>query len=382
MESSRVLVESSNPFVFAACCAFVDSLAGVHSVAAVCAIRPREPDFALFCVARDEGSFVFCGETVRFRVESSEPLSTDTKPEPFRTLVLSTEADRSVLLELVNVAIVQHRARMTAPRGHPGEGVMRYVWDEDSECWDGGKLVAHRPLSTLFLPEGLGEDVAYDLGCFLKQDTKDKYAALHIAPVRVYLLWGVPGGGKSSLVHCLASETGHNLAVVNFNKGTTDRDVCSAVRNLPAKCFLCIEDVDCLFEQRATKGHNVTFASLLAALDGAYGSSPLTVFMTTNTVNHLDVALRRRVDYAVEFGFATKYQCKRMFEAFHPTHPGFETLWAHAKRKNFSTSVFQKYLVRTLQSGDPLAELGTLDALIRCTYASDVDQESPSTLYV
>lgn len=366
-------IDSCNSFVFAACCAYLDTLAPTHP-ATVMAIRPRELDFSLFCMARDEGSVAFMGSAVHYRIESSAALATDAKPEPFRQLHLTTHDERSVLLDLVRVAVEHHRMRVTAPRGQPGAGVMRYVWDDEAQCWDSGKMITHRPMATMHLPSGVGEEALCDLEAYLRPDTLDRYAAMHVAPVRVYMLYGLAGGGKTTLVHCLASETGNNLAILNFGHHTTDHDVATALRNLPPRCFLCIEDIDCLFEHRTNKNHGVSFASLLAALDGAHDSlsgAPLTVFMTTNAIDHLDQALRRRVDYAIEFTHATKQQCKRMFSAFHPNHAGFEGVWAHVSRYKFSTSVMQKFLVRSLWCGDPVSCLEGFDALIQCTYGTD-----------
>lgn len=380
MEGARITVDSSSPFVFVACCAYLDALNPANP-AAVYALRPREPDFLLFTAAREEGVVEFQGTPVTYRVEASKPLSSDTKPEPFRQLFLSSTADRSVLLEFVRLAVDQHRRRVTAPRGQPGAGVMRYVWDDDTQSWDTGKLVSHRPLDTMFMPVGVVEDLSADLHAYLRPETLYKYAALHVAPVRVYMLHGIPGSGKTSMVHTLASETGNNLAIIDFRGHTTDHDIMTALRNLPPRSFLCIEDIDCLFDARANKGHGVSFASLLAALDGAYDStdgSALTVFMTTNSLDQLDQALRRRVDYVVDFTYATKQQCKRMFAAFYPDHHGFETVWAHIGQHKFSTSVMHKFLVRSLHSKDPLVCLDAFDALVQCTYG---DACQPFAMY-
>lgn len=374
-----MVVESTQPFVFVACCAYLDSL-NPGLPATVLSIRPREPDFSLFCVARDEGTVIFQGDVVEYNIASSDPVSSDAKPEPFRQLVLRTHADRSVLLELVRVAIEMHRHRMTAPRGQPGAGVMRYTWDEDAQCWDGGKLVPHRSMDSMFLPHSVAEDAMEDLHAFLERDTLDKYASLHIAPVRVYMLHGLSGAGKSTLLHCLASETGCNLAVLNFRQHTSDHDIATALRDMPARCLLCIEDIDCLFDTRCNRNHGVSFSSLLAALDGVYNNAhgtPLTVFMTTNTMELLDVALRRRVDYAIEFTHATKQQCRRMFAAFHPNHPGFESLWAHIGQYKFSMSILQKFLVRTLSAKDPMLCLDTFGTLVECSYGT----ARPTSMY-
>lgn len=367
---ARLTVESSSPFLFAACCAYLDRLAPSQP-ATVVALRPREPDFSLFFLARSHGVVTFRETPVHYRLETCSLASaTDGKPEPFKQVHLATSGERAVLEELVRVAVEQHRARMSAPRGGAGGGVMRYVWDDDAECWDAGKMVHCRMLDTLFMPEGVAEGVVQDLSSYLSPCTQDKYAALHVAPVRVYMLHGIAGGGKTSMVHCLASEMGHNMAILNFRHHTTDHDIATALRNLPPRCFLCIEDIDCLFDKRDNKNHGVSFASLLAALDGAYTGAALTVFMTTNALQHLDPALRRRVDYAIKFGFATKFQCRRMFRAFYPDNPGFDVLWASVSRYKFSTSVMHKFLVRSLSFKDPLMCLDAFDSMIQCAYGT------------
>ena len=371
---ASIAVDSSQPFVYTACAAYLDSLQPGEGPAAVLALRPREPDFLLFTLAASEGTVTFRGSSVNYCVETSAPLASDAKPEPYRRLVLTADT-RELALDLVLAAVERHRRVVTAPRGNPGAGVMRYVWDDGSQCWDSGKLVPPRSLDTLFLPEGVAEALADDLQAYLKPETRDRYAALHVAPVRVYMLQGTPGSGKSATVHCLASATGNNLATLNFRDHTSDEDVAAAIRCLPPSCFLCIEDVDCLFDARANKNHGVSFASLLAALDGGYGvgdssSGPLTVFMTTNRMDALDPALRRRVDYAVEFGWATKQQCRRMFAAFFPDHPGFDSVWLSVSRFRFTMSVFQKFLVRCLNRGDPLELTDVFETLVHCAYGS------------
>ena len=377
---ARLTVESRDAFLFAACCEYVDHLSADDSGdAAVIALRSRDPDARLYCVARGTGCVAFDGTAVHYRVEASEPLPSDTRPEPYRQLHLSGACERHVLLEFVSQSLARHRVRMTAPRGLDGAGVMRYVWDEDSQCWGTGRLVPRRPPSSLFLPPGALEDVLCDLQSYLQPHTGALYSTLHMAPTRVYMLRGPPGSAKTSTLHCLASEARRNLAVLNFTPRTTDDDLRSALRTLPEGALVCIEDIDCLFDKRGARNHGVNFSALLAALDGTYGArqceEPLTVLLTTNSLESLDLALRRRVDYAMDFGYATRQQCKSMFAAFVPSAPAssFEAVWAHVGGRTFATSVFAKFLLRALQQPhrDPARCLSAFDDLLACTYAGD-----------
>ena len=373
MEATAVTVESRDAFLFVATCAYVDHLGQGHARdAAIVALRPRDPDVALFTLARGEGCVNFDGHAIRYRTEASDPVATDTKPERYRELRLETDGEREVLMRFVSQALDRHRRRVTEPRGLRGSaGVMRYVWDDSSQTWDGGKLVPRRPLDTLFLQDSVAADALCDLATYLRPETRDTYAAMHVSPVRVYLLHGHMGAGKSSLIHCLASETGNNLAVLGFAPHTSDEDLRTALNGLPPACFLCLEDVDCLFDKRANKNHGVNFSALLAALDGSFThAAPLTVFLTTNFMSKLDPALRRRVDYAVDFGPATRTQCHRMFCAFYPSAPSgvFDAVWSSVCKHTFTTSVFQKFLVRSLPSQDPVRCLDVFADLVACTY--------------
>lgn len=380
MESPSLTIESRDAFLFAACCAHIETLApGPDGTLVV--LRPRDPDCSLIPLAKNNGSFRFStpslNSTIRFRVEVSEPLPTDTKPERYKELILECDEDRETLLAFVSDALAHHRARVTEPRGMRGNaGVMRFSWDESTQCWDVGKFVPKRPMDTLFLPDHLGNDVLSDLAQYLKPETKDLYAALHVSPIRVYMLHGTPGSGKTSCIHCLASETNHNLAVFTFDANTTDDDLKAALRSLPASCFLCLEDVDTAFERRMNRGHGVNFASFLAAMDGMYTTSqPLTVFLTTNCYDSLDLALKRRVDLVVTFGHATRSQCRRMFEAFFPNpvspHCSFDVIWTRIKKFQFSMSVFQKFLVRALPFKDLVGSLHVFEDMVHSTYGQD-----------
>jgi len=378
MTMATLVVESRDAFVFVACCSYLDHV-GAGSEYAVLALRPRDPDVCLFWLARGQGSVTFEGHDIRYRIETSaDPVATDSKPEKYRELIL--EGPKDVLMNVVSLALKRHRERVTAPRGLCGHaGVMRYTWDDGSQCWDGGKLIPKRPLSTLFLPDGLAHNLVDDVRDFVRPETRDRYAELHVTPVRVYMLHGHSGSGKTSCIHCVASDMGYNLAVFNFQPHSTDDDLRAALRSLPPRSFLCLEDVDCAFDHRSTKGHHINFASILAALDGMYSAEPLMVFLTTNCMDALDVALKRRIDYSVSFGPASRTQCKRMFGAFYPASKAFDIVWDTVKHHTFSTSVFQKYLVRSLPRQDPIGSLDAfvdLVSLVTCTYGS-----KGSTLY-
>jgi chaperone BCS1 len=185
--------------------------------------------------------------------------------------------------------------------------------------------------------------------------------------VRTYLLHGTPGSGKSSLVHCLASEMGYGVATLTFAPGMADSDIAAALSRMPPRCFLVVEDIDCAFAGRAAKNHGVAFGTILTALDGGMTEAPLAVFMTTNHLAELDPALRRRIDHVQEFKAATQVQGRALFDAFFPggSADEFQAVWAVARGS--AMSVLQKYLVKARQAqGGVLARLDMLQSLVDC----------------
>ena len=67
---------------------------------------------------------------------------------------------------------------------------------------------------------------------------------------RVYLLEGLPGTGKTSLITALASKYDLNIGIFNFDSKTTDSVFSKMVKILPDNSALLLEDLDGLFQAR------------------------------------------------------------------------------------------------------------------------------------
>ena len=209
-----------------------------------------------------------------------------------------------------------------------------------------------RGFQTLHLPSSVMGPFRADLGAFFSGAKKEWYTELGLPHTRTYMLHGPPGTGKTSLIQCVASEYDMNVAVFTVGPRTNDEDFRDALKSLPPRTLLCIEDVDCMFVQRDVEKSLLTFSGVINALDGvARLKEDMLIFVTTNHLDKLDPAFRRRVDYTIKFDYCTREQVRAIFKRFAPDTEGFEETCAGLK---LTPSALQKFLLKGL----PIEELG------------------------
>lgn len=181
-----------------------------------------------------------------------------------------------------------------------------------------------RPLGSVVLDQGVKEGIVTDVKDFIAR--QEWYAERGIPYRRGYLLFGPPGGGKSSFIHALAGELNFGIATINLSeRGMADDKLAMMMQKLPARTIVLLEDADAAFVNRKQtesdgySGATVTFSGLLNALDGLSAGEERIAFLTTNHIDRLDPALIRpgRVDMIIRVGEATRYQAGEMFDRFY-----------------------------------------------------------------
>lgn len=167
---------------------------------------------------------------------------------------------------------------------------------------------------------------------------------------RGYLLHGIPGGGKSSLVMAVASELRLPIYMLQLSSELMSDDTLNSLLKYgmhDPPTILLLEDVDLLhsavlhrrskeaegemseapdddnFHSESSKRRGarsrLTLSGLLNGLDGPTATSGRLLFMTTNAKDRLDPALLRsgRIDYEVEFREVVPEQTVRLFARFY-----------------------------------------------------------------
>jgi hypothetical protein len=203
-----------------------------------------------------------------------------------------------------------------------------YLSSQDGSYFKSLGKRAKRDMSSIYLPSTQKEHIINDLEKYLKSETKKKYNTLGINYKRIYLLEGLPGTCKTSLIIGLASKFNFNIAIVSFTPKMTDIDLLRALKTLHSddfdepkrKTLLVFEDIDCIFKERKSNDenrNNITFSGLLNALDGITTNNML-CFITTNYKHNLDSALLRpgHIDYIMRFDYAIKEQIINIYNSF------------------------------------------------------------------
>lgn len=168
-----------------------------------------------------------------------------------------------------------------------------------------GKLVP-RPLSTVFTNDQQGQRALEHVRNF--EASREWYRQRGLPHHTGIIFDGVPGTGKSSLIHALASETERDLRYLNLGAIKEESELTNLFSETSIdwnKTFLVLEDIDSsgASVKRGQKG-TVTLSTLLNILDGIMSPDGLIALATTNHPEALDPALIRpgRFDLHLSLG--------------------------------------------------------------------------------
>lgn len=135
-----------------------------------------------------------------------------------------------------------------------------------------------RNIETIFLNDDVKTNLLNDVNTFL--NSSDLYDQHGIPYKRNYLLEGVPGTGKSSLVGAIASMLDYDIAIIKLD--SPDIKLEHVLHEVPEKCILLIEDIQHCFPSFGGFDFGVSIDAILNILDGIYHKRGLITFMTLN----------------------------------------------------------------------------------------------------
>jgi len=212
--------------------------------------------------------------------------------------------------------------------------------------WDKHTMNEKRDINTIYLDKKILDNFVNDINLFI--NSKNKYSKFGIPYKRNYLLSGIPGTGKTSLIMSIASKLDYSIYIIPFTASLDDVTFTEALSNIPEKSILIMEDVDSLFLKRDNKSTGLTFSGMINALDGLTIRDGLITFLTTNHIENIDEALLRpgRIDYHMEFTYTTDEQKRLMCKSFIPeiTDDDLDEFVNASKNIKITTAILQYFL--------------------------------------
>ena len=236
--------------------------------------------------------------------------------------------------------------------------IRKYMYEIDGNYgdWHVLNVGKKRGMESLFLPNKEKTELLDMIQTFLKEETKTEYEKYGIPYKSNILLHGIPGTGKTSTIHCIASLINSDIGIIQFNRQIDDLHLTKAINSMTRldNCkILVLEDIDSIFSDDR-KAHDsaknsVTLSGLLNFLDGLMRNEGTIVFITTNRKEVLDEAVFRsgRIDHEIKFDYCTEEQIKEMIAFYFPQEVGLaEKLYDKIQHAQYTISDLQQYFFR------------------------------------
>lgn len=198
-------------------------------------------------------------------------------------------------LEILKLIVVQHRwedlkifiaGAMEKHRSQHSDKLCIYN-PQIGGIWSAPQRIIKRSLSSIILPKKLINDITKDIQWFFSEKGSTFYQSMGLNYRRGYVLHGIPGMGKTSLVYALASHFQKDLYNISLtDPRISDMFLKEFVSQIPSASIILMEDVDTIFNfdnqigQR--KSATVSRDQILNVLDGLSSYIGSILFMTTN----------------------------------------------------------------------------------------------------
>lgn len=289
------------------------------------------------------------------------PVGTHTTADCYELLILGGESEE-IILEFIEEA----RAYCNPIKPVIKEETVSTYLFTDSK-WKFLSKLKKRKLDSIFLPEDIKDNIINDIDKFV--NSEEVYNQCGIPYQRNYLLYGIPGTGKTSLIFSIASKYDMDIAIFSFGYNIDDGLFMSAIARMPNNCILILEDIDGLFTERKSGDSNrscVSFSGMLNTLDGVGRKHQLITFMTTNHIELLDPAILRpgRVDYKIYFDYVTEFQIKQMCEYLLVNKSNIDKFVKYAKNKQIPAALLQKFLFENRDTDNIMSHKDIFESII------------------
>jgi SpoVK/Ycf46/Vps4 family AAA+-type ATPase len=261
----------------------------------------------------------FEGERYYTQIRKTGEIKVDDIPNPTYELVFSsnqsTEKINSYIENLMKITSksVDHEFSLYSINVEKSKEHRKISWEQ-------GRSISNKTIKNVIVSEKIKRDFYDDLESFWKKE--DEYNRCGITFKRGYLIHGLPGSGKSSLISSIINE--YNLPVFKLDMSIIkENDELARLNNtiydyigMSERHLVLMEDIDrCkLFDYN--KYSELTMDAILNMLDGVNGTHGRITIMTANNISQIKViqGLLRpgRIDRIIELSYCSNIQIKKI----------------------------------------------------------------------
>ena len=203
-----------------------------------------------------------------------------------------------------------------------------------------------RSRSTIFTNGKTKDDILNDAAQFKSQEAYDWFLSHSIPYKKCYLFHGPPGTGKTSMIHCMASELNMNVCYFQPSlKDLQENNIAKCIEKAPSNSIIVMEDVDMYFENQ----HSTTFSSITNILDGITCPFGQIFILTTNNLDKITGPLCRssRIDMSVKFEFPNFEEIRKYFLSFYKDdETGADEFMRHISNRMLSIAALQNMFTK------------------------------------
>lgn len=241
------------------------------------------------------------------------------------------DQDEPILYDFIDEARETIQDEMSLLGRANKETIRKYMYEMDGRYgdWIILNISKKRSIDTLFLEPSIIDNLKTEINTFMDPSTKEEYERFGIPYKFNVLLYGLPGTGKTTTIHCIASLIHSDIAILQITKDIDDSNLTKAINSLSKldNCrVLVLEDIDSIFSDErkvhdSTK-NGITMSGILNFLDGLVRNEGIIVFITTNNKDVLDEAIFRtgRIDLQYRYTHAKEEQVKQMLKYYFPAY--------------------------------------------------------------
>lgn len=196
-----------------------------------------------------------------------------------------------------------------APAPKPSNVLELFDWS--GKEWSARQSVPKRPLESVMVAPAIMSRITKGLDDFYGR--REWYLSKGISHKLCAVFHGVPGTGKTSLIHGLASKYDANVYSLNLGE-MSNESLRVALSSVPSKSFILVEDFEGAAAVRtrtpakveapvpsslptiaeAKEWTMLDLTTILNCLDGIGGLDETAIFFTTNHLEKVDPAMLRR----------------------------------------------------------------------------------------